>query len=131
MIDRYPGENFFPTAPMLATPVANLLLALVASAIVIWILARYLPRTSLYRRFALMTSNPPGTSMSGVTISVPQSVHLAPGMRGTALSVLRPSGKAKFAEQIVDVVTQGEFISAGTPVAIVQADPLRVVVRSA
>ena len=44
-------------------------------------------------------------------------------MKGTALSVLRPSGKAKFAEQIVDVVTEGEFISSGTPISIVQADP--------
>jgi membrane-bound serine protease (ClpP class) len=130
MTDRYPGENFFPTAPMLAIPVRNLLIALVASAIVIWILARYLPRTSIYRRFALMTSNPPGTSMAGVTTSVISPIPLAPGMKGTALSVLRPSGKAKFAEQIVDVVTQGEFISSGTSVSIVQADPLRVVVRS-
>jgi len=131
MIDRYPGENFFPTAPMLAIPVANLLIALVASGVVIWILARYLPRTNIYRPFALMTSNPPGPSMLGVTTTALQPVPLAPGMKGTALSVLRPSGKAKFAEQIIDVVTQGEFISSGTPVAIVQADALRVVVRSA
>jgi membrane-bound serine protease (ClpP class) len=131
MIDRYPGENFVPTAPMLAVPLRNLLIALVASAVAIWILARYLPRTSIYRRFALMTSNPAGPSMAGVTTSLMAHVPLAPGMRGTALSVLRPSGKAKFAEQIVDVVTEGEFISSGTPVAIVQADPMRVVVRSA
>lgn len=131
MIDRYPGENFFPTAPMLAIPVANLLIALVASAVVIWILARYLPKTSIYRRFALMTSNPSGTSMAGLTTTLMPPLALAPGMKGTALSVLRPSGKAKFAEHIIDVVTEGEFITSGTPVAIVQADPMRVVVRSA
>ena len=130
MIDRYPGENFFPSPGMLTIPVRNLLLALIASAIVIWILARYLPRTSFYRRFALMTTNPPGPSMAGVSTSFMPPLALAPGMKGTALSVLRPSGKAKFAEQIVDVVTEGEFISSGTPVAIVQASPLRVVVRS-
>jgi membrane-bound serine protease (ClpP class) len=109
----------------------NLLIALVASGFVIWILARYLPRTSIYRRFALMTSNPPGASMPGVTTTLMPPMPLSPGMKGTALSVLRPSGKAKFADHIVDVVTQGEFISSGTPVAIVEADPLRVVVRSA
>jgi membrane-bound serine protease (ClpP class) len=131
MVDRYPGEDFFPTAPKLAIPLTNLLIALVASGIVIWILARYLPRTSVYRRFALMTSNPSGTSIAGVTTTSVVPLALAPGMTGTALSMLRPSGKAKFAEHVVDVVTQGEFISSGTEVAIVQADPLRVVVRSA
>ncbi len=130
MIDRYPGEDFLPSTSMLTVPLRNLLIALIASAIVIWILARYLPRTSFYRRFALMTTNPPGTSMAGIATSIMPHLALAPGMKGTALSVLRPSGKAKFAEQIIDVVTQGEFISSGTPIAIVQADPLRVVVRS-
>jgi membrane-bound serine protease (ClpP class) len=131
MIDRYPGEGFFPTAPMLTIPLTNLLIALVASGVVIWILARYLPRTSVYRRFALMTSNPSGPSMAGVTTTSMVPVTLAPGMTGTALSMLRPSGKAKFAEHVVDVVTEGEFISSGAQVAIVQADPMRVVVRMA
>src|SRR3989442_9123945 len=54
MIDRYPGETFFPRPAMLAVPLRNLFLALVGAAIVIWLLARYLPRTSIYRRFALM-----------------------------------------------------------------------------
>src|ERR1700747_3643552 len=57
MIDRYPGETFFPPGRVLA-PLLNLLLAIAAAAIVITLLARYLPRTSIYRRFALITSNP-------------------------------------------------------------------------
>src|SRR5438874_1716582 len=66
MIDRYPGETFFPTGRMLAIPLLNLFVAIVAAIIVIAILARFLPRTGLYRRFALMTSNPPGPSLVGV-----------------------------------------------------------------
>src|SRR5450631_2574625 len=54
MIDRYPGETFFPTGRTLALPLLNLFVAIAAAVIVIGILARYLPRTSLYRRFALM-----------------------------------------------------------------------------
>src|SRR5713101_2361583 len=53
MIDRYPGETFFPTSQMLAMPLLKLFFAMIAAAIVIAILARYLPRTGLYRRFAL------------------------------------------------------------------------------
>src|SRR5882724_6824987 len=63
MIDRYPGETFFPTGQMLAMPLLKLFLAIIAAGIIIAILARYLPRTGLYRRFALITSNPPGPSL--------------------------------------------------------------------
>src|SRR5437868_10283107 len=63
MIDRYPGEKFVPTGQMLLMPLINLVIAIVSATIVITLLARYLPRTSLYRRFALVTSNPAGTSL--------------------------------------------------------------------
>ena len=35
MIDRYPGETFFPTGRALAIPLLNLFLALIGAAIVI------------------------------------------------------------------------------------------------
>src|SRR5438876_9986580 len=60
MIDRYPSETFFPTGRMLALPLVNLFIAIVAAVLVIAIIARFLPRTGLYRRFALIDSNPPG-----------------------------------------------------------------------
>jgi membrane-bound serine protease (ClpP class) len=131
MIDRYPGETFFPTGDMLKIPLLNLFVAIVAASIVIALLARYLPRTSVYRRFALMTSNPPGPSLAGAPREFATALALAPGMRGIALSVLRPSGKARFDDHVVDVVTQGEFIPPETPVTVVQADGMRVVVKAA
>src|ERR1700736_4552806 len=96
MIDRYPGETFFPTGRALAIPLLNLFLALIGAAIVIAILARYLPRTSIYRRFALMTANPPGPSLAGVPREFATGLDLALGMEGISLSILRPSGKARF-----------------------------------
>jgi membrane-bound serine protease (ClpP class) len=130
MIDRYPGETFFPTGRILAIPLLNLLLAIVAAAIVITLLARYLPRTSIYRRFALTTSNPPGPSLAGVPREFVTSLALSPGMEGISVSILRPSGKARFADQVVDVVTQGEFVPAETPITIIHADGMRVVVKA-
>lgn len=129
MIDRYPGQTFLPTGRMLALPLLNLSLALVAAMVVIALLARYLPRTSVYRRFALITSNPPGPSLSGTPREFAVPVALSPGMQGVSLSVLRPSGKARFAEHVVDVVTQGEFIAPDTPVSVVQTDGMRIVVE--
>jgi len=130
MIDHYPGETFFPTGRALAIPLLNLFLALVAAAIVITVLARYLPRTSIYRRFALITSNPPGPSLAGVPREFLTPLALSPGMQGISLSMLRPSGKARFAEHVVDVITQGEFVPPNTAITIVQTDGMRVVVKA-
>lgn len=130
MIDRYPGETFFPTGDMLAVPLRNLFITLVAAVIVIMVLARYLPKTNLYRRFALMTTNPPGPSLAGAPREFATAIDLAPGAEGTAQTMLRPSGKGRFADHVVDVVTEGEFISADTPITVIQKDGMRLVVKA-
>ncbi|HEY4258039.1 MAG TPA: NfeD family protein [Candidatus Udaeobacter sp.] len=131
MVDRYPGQNFFPTGNMLAIPLLNMFIAIVGSFIIIALLARYLPRTSFYRRFALMDSNPPGPSLAGAPRQFATALALTPGMQGTSVTVLRPSGKARFADHVVDVVTEGEFIAPQTPVTVIQTDGMRVIVKSA
>jgi len=132
MVDRYPGQNFFPTGKMLAMPLLNMLIALLGAFIAIALLARYLPRTSIYRRFALIDSNPPGPSLAGAPRSRSRgTLALSPGMQGTAVTVLRPSGKARFADHVVDVVTEGEFIAPQTPVTVIQTDGMRVIVKGA
>lgn len=130
MIDRYPQQPLLPTGKMLAIPLLNMLIAVVGASIVIALLARYLPRTSFYRRFALIDSSPPGPSLAGTPRQFATSLALAPGMQGTAVTVLRPSGKARFSDHLVDVVTEGEFIAPLTPVTVIQTDGMRVVVKS-
>lgn len=132
MIDRYPGEAIWPTPRMLTVPLANLLIALLAAAAAIALLARYLPRTSLYRRFVLATSNPPGPSLATASVrQFPPPVPIATGATGVAVTTLRPSGKARFAEQVIDVVTDGEFVAPQTAVTVISMDGMRVVVRAA
>src|SRR2546423_12231679 len=130
MIDRYPGETFFPTGRALAVPLLNLFLALIGAAIAIALLAKYLPKTSIYRRFALETSNPPGPSLAGVPREFATALDLAPGAEGVSLSILRPSGKARFHDQTVDLITEGEFIPPNTSLRIVGRDGMRVVVQA-
>jgi membrane-bound serine protease (ClpP class) len=131
MIDHYPGQKFIPTGRMLQVPLMNLTLTFLGAAILILLLARFLPQTSVYRRFVLSTSNPPGPSLATAPRAFARELPLTPGMRGRALTILRPSGKAEFADHVVDVVTEGEFIAPETPVAIVSTDGMRVVVRGA
>ena len=129
MVDRYPGQRLLPTGEMLKTPLLNLLLTFLGAAILIVILARFLPQTSIYRRFILSTTNPPGPSLAAAPRAFATALPLAPGMRGRALTILRPSGKAEFENHVVDVVTEGEFIARETPVAIISTDGMRVVVK--
>src|SRR3954465_2398331 len=130
MIDRYPGETIFPTGDMLATPLRNLFITLLAAVAVIMVLARFLPKTSLYRRFALMTTNPPGPSLAGIPREFATGLDLTPGAQGIAQTMLRPSGKGRFDEHVVDVVTDGEFIAAETPITVTQKDGMRLVVKA-
>ena len=130
MVDRYPGETFFPSGRIMAVPLLNLSIALLAAAVVIAILARYLPQTGFYRRFALIASNPAGPSFGTVHRQFGAAAGISAGMEGTTVSILRPSGKARFQDHIVDVITQGEFIAPETRVTVVEADGMRVVVKA-
>ena len=130
MIDRYPGETLVPTGSMLARPVLNLLLAIAGSATIIALLARMLPRTSLYQRFVLSTASPSGPSRDASSFSHASSARFAPGSRGISVTMLRPSGKALFDGTPLDVVTGGEFIEANVAVEVVRSDGMRVVVAA-
>ncbi|MEP6821988.1 MAG: NfeD family protein [Chthoniobacterales bacterium] len=129
MIDRYPGQRLLPSSAMLIGPVMNLLIAILATAIGIALLARYLPRTNIYRRFVLSADIPSGPSLSGTPREFAAAAKIAPGATGIALTSLRPSGKARFDDHILDVVTEGDFIPAETAVAVVSTDGMRVVVK--
>jgi membrane-bound serine protease (ClpP class) len=51
------------------------------------------------------------------------------GMRGTAVSNLRPAGKANINGKTVDVVSRGDFIEPGDTIEVVEVVGNRVVVR--
>ena len=51
------------------------------------------------------------------------------GYSGNDESVLRPAGRALFGENIIDVITDGEFYEPGTKVVVVAVTGGRVVVR--
>lgn len=52
------------------------------------------------------------------------------GQRGIATSDLRPAGVARFGQQRVDVVTEGDFIPSGTPIEVLRVEGNRVTVRA-
>jgi membrane-bound serine protease (ClpP class) len=89
----------------------------------------FLPNSPLFKRFALMTrlDNQPGTTpLQGHNVA---SYDYLFGKQGVASSDLRPAGIATIEGERVDVVTEGDFISNGTPVIVMRVDGNRVVVR--
>ena len=129
MVDRYPGDPLLPSAEMLVGPVLKLGAATVLATIAAFFLAKYLPQTSAFKWLVLGTANPTGPSFSTQQLASPAS--LAIGDRGTAISPLRPSGNAVFGQRHVDVVTQGVFLEANTPLRIVAIEGARIVVDQA
>ena len=55
--------------------------------------------------------------------------HLV-GKRGTTTTRLTPSGKARFGDELIDVISDGELISAGTPVRVVAVRGSHVLVEA-
>lgn len=51
------------------------------------------------------------------------------GKTGIAKTTLRPSGTAIFDGELVDVVTLGEFIVAGTEIYVTSVEGMRVIVK--
>lgn len=94
------------------------------------VMRRFLPHAPMFSRVLL--APPVGEELDDLSRreSLGQFQHLL-GTRGTAVTTLVPSGKVRFGEQLVDVVSEGEFIDRGLPVTVVEVQGTRVVVRQA
>ena len=127
MIDRYPGDAWWPTGDMLARPLLNLGMAFIAGLFGIYLLAKILPKTSLYHYLVLDAASPIGIPASTAAI-IPR---IAIGTTGLAKTTLRPSGKADFDGHMHDVTTDGDYIEPGARVRVVAIEGARVVVEGA
>jgi len=105
-------------------------LSLVASGLVVALVARYLPKIPYANRLMLA---PPteGEGAEAELTMLPGAEQAAAllGQVGTATSMLRPAGMARFGEQYVDVVTEGDFIEPGTPIQVIEVEGNRIVVK--
>ena len=83
----------------------------------------YLPRTPYLKNLMLETPSESPQSQS----STLAYLH---GKRGTTITRLRPSGKAKFGDHVVDVLTDGEMVDEGSEVVVREVRGSHVVVRA-
>ena len=108
----------------LKTGVVTLAGGLVIGVVGMVALSRYLPQIP-YLKHAV----PPNPTAEGVAISDVYDGLARIGDVGRCESPLRPAGKARFGSLLVDVVSEGDMVEAGTEIEVVDRRGNRVVVR--
>lgn len=92
-----------------------------------WAMLRHLPRSRGLSKSGLMlgaaTTRETGYLSSAVRAELVGAV-------GVALTDLRPAGAGRFGDERIDVVSDANWISAGTPIRIVRSDGYRHVVQT-
>jgi membrane-bound serine protease (ClpP class) len=118
-----------PAAPEAYGQAAGILGAtLIAALVSIWALLRVLPKSGRFAHSGVVLGHV--LSREGGYIAGSGRPELV-GTTGTALTDLRPAGSAEFRGERLDVVADGGYIVAGTPVVIADSDGYRHVVRPA
>jgi len=118
----------------LSSGAVSLAIGFAGFVVLAWIASRYLPRLRFMSGLVL-APNPTASGGPGrVSMTAPPE-SIEPGVRigdvGEVVSKLRPAGKVRFGEALVDVVATGEFLDTGTQVEIIAVNGSRVVVRKA
>ena len=124
MVQRWPGGPVIPAWPELHVPILTVASAFVGSVVVMLVAGRFLPESPFFRRMELTAAT---NAADGYTTATSAAAHLL-GATGVAESLLRPSGKGRFDSQIVDVVTEGEFIEKGEAIKVAAVQGSRVLV---
>jgi len=118
---------------LFADGVLGLLGGLAGFVLLVWLITRYLPKIPFLRGLILVPTVAAGGGGIGVSMTSPptgKSKGLQIADTGEIVSALRPAGKARFGEAIVDVIAEAEFLDKGTPVEIIEIHGNRVVVRA-
>lgn len=124
MVEHDPGGSWIPDLPQFRVPVMNLSLAIIVSAVGLWVAGRFLPRTPALRGLVLESA---ASRHAGFRASADTSALV--GRRGTAQTALRPAGWAQFGDQRLSVVTRGDFIPAGAEIVVAETHGNRIIVN--
>ncbi|NLH41202.1 MAG: hypothetical protein GX448_05125 [Planctomycetes bacterium] len=136
LIRNAPDEFPWPKTPTdwnsLSSGVFSLSLGFVGFLVLAWILSRYLPKFGFMSGLILAPTVGGRGAGSQVSMTAPpdnsrQQLHV--NDVGAAVTRLRPAGKARFGEAVVDVVADGEFLDKDTVVVIIAVQGGRVVVK--
>lgn len=104
--------------------VIQLSVSLLFAFILIYLLAKILPKSSAFSRLVLSNEEKADQGF----VSYPSMKELI-GLEGIALTTLRPAGSAEFNGQKYDVVADWEYIPKGNKVKVIRVEGIKVVVK--
>lgn len=114
----------FGGIPFVFVTAQALAIAIVLSALAFWFAARVFPENAWLRRFGFAAQQGPDYVASG-------DYRDLIGKTGFASSYLRPAGVATIDGRRIDVLTEGDFVQAGTAVTVTRVEGARIFVRTA
>jgi membrane-bound serine protease (ClpP class) len=104
--------------------IIQLAIALIGSLGLIFLLAKFLPKSSAFSKLVLSEAE---TSEKGF-VSYPSEKELI-GAEGVALTTLRPAGSAQIKGKRVDVVADWDYIEKGRKIKVLRVEGIKVVVE--
>lgn len=116
-----------PTSPDFARAGLVLSTTVVLIAVTAWVLIRSLPGSSRLAKSGIFLLSRTDRAIGYESAETRSDLI---GLRGKAITDLRPSGTALFGDERIDVVSESEWITEGTPVRVVSAEGYRHVVRA-
>lgn len=124
MVEHYPDRPFYEINPHdITIAIWKFGIAIIVLFIGGWFTGKIIPRTTLLQKVGLESTLNKATVTSG---TVTNSVEV--GMRGVAITLLRPSGIGVFEGKRLDVIARGDFIEQGAEIVIAEVHGNRIVV---
>jgi membrane-bound serine protease (ClpP class) len=109
---------------LLLKNISTMLLSLLGSVICLVLFFRF-----VFPRLSTVISGPYlSATLEGTHVASESSMGISVGVKGTVVKILRPTGSARFADRVYDVITEGEYIEKGEPVIITEIQGNRIVV---
>lgn len=118
------GGDPFLDFELVSRAIIQLSLSLVVALILIFVLAKYLPRTTVFKKFVLADSEKSTNGFSSHSFAEDLI-----GAEGIALTTLRPAGTAEINGRRVDVMTESEYVEKGKKIKVLAVDGIRVLVK--
>jgi len=109
--------------PFFFGAVQALAVAVVLSVVAFVLLQRVLPENAFVKRLTF-------GALQGPDYVASEDHRALLGKTGVANSFLRPAGVATFDQTRVDVLTDGDFVPAGTPVQVTRVEGARIFVKA-
>ncbi|MCA8976587.1 MAG: hypothetical protein KDC98_17835, partial [Planctomycetes bacterium] len=116
---------------ILLANLTNLTLLFVLVLVGAWLMWKLLPRVPFFNRVMLAPPAPAVATPGGSGFGLPNdNLTALVGRVGKAATVLHPTGTMQVEDERIDVVTEGEFLEAGTAIRVLYVQGNRVVVAA-